>query len=109
MNTPSSFIHVGNFGNAFSVTAAVKAGGQENTNDFSSQARSDDTAAHGQNVGVVVATAEFCRKGIVAERCPDAVNLIGSNADTDAGAAKEDAPVKSTVGNRFRYFLATSG
>ena len=56
-----------------------------------------------------MAAAEFCRKGIVAKSCPDAVNFIGRNADADAGAANEDASVKGTVGNSFGNFFGNVG
>lgn len=49
------------------MTAAVEAGREEKTDDFDGQSRTDDTAAHGENVGIVVAPAVFCRKHVVAK------------------------------------------
>ena len=81
------------------MTPAVKSRRKENTDDFPCKARPDDPAAHGEDIGVIVAAAIFGREHIVAQRSPDAMDLIGSNTDTDAGTADKDASVKRTVFN----------
>ena len=105
MKSPFLFIHFCNLGDADSVAAAIKTSGEEDTDDFSGQARADDAAAHGQDVGVIVAAAVFCREAVVAESGPDAVDFVGSNADADTCAADEDAPVESAVSDGFSDFL----
>ena len=90
------------------MTAAVEAGREEKTDDFDGQSRTDDTAAHGENVGIVVAPAVFCRKHVVAKSRPDSMNLVGCNTDADARSAKEDTSVVFTGGYGFGYFFCNN-
>ena len=97
MKSPFLFIHFCNLGDADSVAAAIKTSVEEDTDDFSGQARADDAAAHGQDVGVIVAAAVFCREAVVAESGPDAVDFVGSNADADT--------VQQAIGNGASGFI----
>lgn len=87
------------------MTAAVEAGREEKTDDFDGQPRTDDAAAHGENVGIVVTPAVFRRKHVVAKSRPDSMDLVGGNADADARSAKEDAPVVFAGRYGFGYFF----
>ena len=69
------------------MTAAIKPRRKENADDFSGKARTDDPAAHSENIGIIVAAAVFGREHIVAQSSPDAMDLVGSNTDTNTGTA----------------------
>ena len=81
------------------MTAAFEFAREPHINDVQRQAFTDDTLAHGEDVGVVVIAAGTGRKGVVAERGTDAWHLVGGNADADASAADEDAAVTFTADN----------
>ena len=56
-------------------------------------------APHSQHIGIIVLTGHAGREYIMAESCPDALDLVGSNGNPQPGAAEHDAPVSLATGN----------
>ena len=61
--------------------------------------RSHDAGAKGKHVGVVVHAGELGAEGLGAHDGAYALDLVGGQADTDAGTADQDTQIDVTVGN----------
>ena len=87
------------------MAAALKLGGQPVPGDHLRQLRAHHPGAHGQDVAVVVPFAQLRAVHIAAGAHADAFDLARGDADADAGAADQDAPVAFPVGYSLRGFV----
>ena len=82
---------------------------QKTFGNQSCQARSDDTRAHAEHIGVVVPFREDGRERLADSRCSDARKFIGSNGHTDTCATDKNATVELTPNMAGPAFDALDG
>ena len=74
-------------------------GTQPGIRDLQSQHFTHHTGTHGHHVGVVMLPGQAGRHQITQQGAADALDLIGSDGNTDAGGAKDDTLLKLAGGN----------
>ena len=91
------------------MTTALKLGVEPLVDNHLGELGAHDAGAKGEHVGVVVHTGELGAEGLGAHDGAYALDLIGSQANPDAGAADEDAQVDVAVGNGLTHLVAGDG
>ena len=76
-------------------------GTQPGVPDLKSQNFTGHTGTQCHHIGVVVQTGQLCGLNIAQQRAADALDLVGSDGNADAGGAKDDAAVTFTACNCF--------
>ena len=71
------------------MAATLKRGVQEQIHQLAGKAGADNTAAHAQGVGIVVAAGVLAAEAVRAAAGADALDLVGGHADADTGAAEQ--------------------
>ena len=87
------------------MTAALKLGVEPLVDDHLGELGANDAGAKGEHVGVVVHARELGAEGLGAHDGAYALDLVGSQADPDAGAADQDTQVNVAVGNGLAHFV----
>ena len=75
------------------MAAAEIGGGQESPHHFHGRFGSDDAAAEGQHVGVVVFAGEARGHYVMGEGGANARDFVGGDGNADAGASDRDAQI----------------
>ena len=91
------------------VAAALELGVEPLVDDHLSELGANDAGAKGQHVGVIVHTGELGAEGLGAHDGAYALDLVGSQADPDAGTADQDAQVDVAVDNGLTHLVAGDG
>ena len=77
--------------NATLVTTTLKLGVEPLVDDHLGELGAHDAGAKSEHVGIVVHAGELGAEGLGAHDGAYALDLVGSQADTDAGATDQDA------------------
>ena len=77
--------------------------------DHFGQVDAHDAGAHGEDIAVVMALGEFGAIDIGAGADAGTLHLAGGDADADAGAAQQDAPVALAGGHGLGGAVAIDG
>ena len=91
------------------VAAALKRGVEEGLHNAVGHIVPNQSAAHGQHVGVVVPPGHLGGEGLAAQGAADALHLVGGDGDADARGADNDTPVARAGGHRLRSRPAEVG
>src|SRR5680860_445187 len=94
---------VGDLVDAALVAAAFEGGVQPELADLLREARGHDPPAHGQHVGVVVLAGHAGGVEVVAERGPDAGDLVGGDLLALAAASQHDTAVGTALRDRLPH------
>ena len=73
------------------MTTALKLGVEPLVDNHLGELGAHDAGAKGEHVGIVVHAGELGAEGLGAHNGAYALDLVGSQADTDAGATDQDA------------------
>ena len=87
------------FVNLAARVASFKLGLKPRPDDFLGQLPGDDPRPERQNLRVVTFARPLRRVGVVRLRGPHPHDLVGGNRHADTGAADEDAPLQTPLGN----------
>ena len=91
------------------VAAALKLGVEPFVDNHLGELGAHDASAKGEHVGIVVHAGELGAEGLGAHDGANALDLIGGQADADAGTADQDTQVDVTVGNGLTHLVAGDG
>jgi len=94
-------------GEAFLI--GLKLGGHKSAGQLERQFGADDACAENQDVHIVVLDTLVGGISVVANAGANAGNFVGGDADSDAGAADEDAAGRGAGYDRLAYFLGKIG
>ena len=95
--------------NATLVTTALKLGVEPLVDNHLGELGAHDAGAKGEHVGVVVHAGELGAEGLGAYDGANTFDLVGSQADADAGTADQDTQVDVTVGHGLTHLVAGDG
>ena len=96
-----AFFNGGDLVHAALVTAPAELRGDPRLDDLAQEHLADLVAGEAQDIGVIVVAGDVGAELIVAQGGPNAADLIGRDAHTQAGRADQDRPVHLLLGDRF--------
>ena len=79
--------------------SATESGGEKAADQFPGERLADHEAAQAEHVQIVVLNPLVRGEGVVDQACPDARNLVGGNAGTDATPADGQAAINFSPGH----------
>ncbi len=95
----------GDLRDAARVASAVERGVQEYPGELHRPLLIDHTAAHAQDVRVVVAAADLRAERIRAHRRADPADLVGRDGNPDSRAAAKDPLLRLSAGDGVRHLF----
>ena len=91
------------------MAAALILGVHPLVHDHLGHLHADDAGTEGDDVGVVVLLAQASRIGLAAHAGTHALDLVGGQADSHAGAANQHTAVHFAVGHHLAHLVTADG